>query len=156
MTSPARDVLAESRATLARLLHAVRRRVPEILTGLGVVLTVLAVLALAGAFVDDVRIGSHRATTAAGVLDGSTYLRTVVQFVDDKGGLRTPAVSYPIGLEPGQSIYVEYDTTNPQRVRVAGRSAVGGIVPMASGLVVMWLLLAPLIVWARRRRAAAG
>ncbi|RZT88505.1 hypothetical protein EV383_5448 [Pseudonocardia sediminis] len=155
MTSPASDVLAESRATAARLLRAARRRIPEILIGLGVVLTVLAVLALAGAFVDDVRIASNRATTAASVLDGSTYWRTVVQFVDDQGGLRTPAVYYPAGLEAGQSIYVEYDTTNPLRVRVAGRSAVDGILPMAGGLVVLWLVLAPVIVWLRRRRAAA-
>lgn len=152
MTSPAGDVLAESRATATRLLQAARRRVPEILLGLGVILTVLAVLALAGAFVDDVRIGSHRATTAASVLDGSTYWRTVVQFVDDKGGLQSPAVYYPSGLSAGQSIYVEYDTTNPPRVRVAGRSAVDGILPMGGGLVVLWLILGPLVVWLRRRR----
>lgn len=152
MTGPAGDVLAESMATVVRLLRAAARRVPEILIGLGVVLTVLAVLALAGAFVDDTRIAAHRATTAATVLDGSTYWRTVVQFVDDQGGLRTPAVSYPAGLSAGQSIYVEYDATNPLRVRVAGRNAIDGILPMAGGLVVLWLILGPLAVWLRRRR----
>lgn len=155
MTSPAGDVLAESRATAARLLRVAGRRVPEILIGLGVVLTVLAVLALAGAVVDDTRIASHRATTAATVLDGSTYWRTVVQFVDDQGGLRTPAVSYPVGLTAGQSIYVEYDATNPLRVRVAGRNAIDGILPITGGLVVLWLVLGPLAVWLRRRRDRA-
>ena len=152
MTSPAGDALAESRATAVRLLRAAGRRIPEIVAGLGVILTVLAVLALAGAFIDDVRISSHRATTAASVLDGSTYLRTVVQFTDDKGLLNTPAVFYPSGLTPGESIYVEYDTSNPTRVRVAGRSAVDGILPMAGGLVALWLVLGPLVVWLRRRR----
>lgn len=152
MTSPAGDALAESRATAARLLRTAWRRVPEILIGLGVVLTVLAVLALAGAVVDDTRIAAHRATTAATVLDGSTYWRTVVQFVDDKGLLRTPAVSYPAGLTAGQSIYVEYDSADPLRVRVAGRTAVEGILPMAGALVVLWLVLGPLVAWLRRRR----
>ena len=153
MTSPAADVLAESTASAGRLLRAARRKLPEIVLGLGVLLSVLAVLALAGAFLDDLRIDSHRATASATVLDGSTYWRTIVQFTDVKGQLDTPAVYYPSGLEPGQNIYVEYDTTMPNRVRVAGRSAVDGLLPMLGGVVVLWLLLGPLVVWLRRRRA---
>lgn len=156
MTSPAGDVLAESRATAARLLRAARQRVPEIVAGLGVLLTVLAVLALAGAFVDDIRIASHRATTAATVLDGSTYWRTIVQFTDDRGLLNTPTVAYPSGLSAGENIYVEYDTTNPARVRVAGRGAEDGILPMLGGVAALWIVLGPLVVWLRRRRDRAG
>lgn len=156
MSSPAGDVLAESKALAARLLRGTRRRIPEIVAWFGILLTALAVVALAGAFVDDARIGAHRATTAATVLEGSTYWRTVVQFTDDKGLLASPAVAYPSGLSAGENIYVEYDTSNPWRVRVAGRSAVDGILPMAGGVVVLWALLGPLVVWLRRRRAAAG
>lgn len=155
MTSPAGDVLAESRLLASRLLRQTARRVPEIVAGVAVVLSVLTVLALAGAVMNDVRIASHRATTAASVLDGSTYWRTIVQFTDDEGQLRTPSVLYPSGLSVGENIYVEYDASQPDRVRVAGRSAVDGILPTALGLVVLGTVFGPLVVWLRRRRAAA-
>ena len=155
MTSPAGDVLAESRALASRLLRATGRKMPEIVAWIAVVLSVLTVLALAGAVMNDVRIASHRATTAATVLDGSTYFRTIVQFSDDRGQLRTPSVLYPSGLSAGENIYVEYDATQPERVRVAGRSAVDAILPTALGLVVLWAVFGPLVIWLRRRRAAA-
>lgn len=135
-----------------RLLRQVGRRVPEIVAGLAVVLSLLTVLALAGAVMNDVRIAGHRATTAATVLDGSDYWRTIVQFTDDEGQLRTPGVLYPSGLSAGENIYVEYDASQPDRVRVAGRSAVDGILPTAIGLVVIWAVFGPLVVWLRRRR----
>ncbi|MDQ4118679.1 MAG: hypothetical protein M3235_17210 [Actinomycetota bacterium] len=156
MTSPAGDVLAESRALASRLLRATGRRMPEIVAGVAVVLAVLTVLALAGAVMNDVRISGHRATTAATVLDGSTYTRTIVQFTDDEGRLRTPSVLYPAGLSAGENIYVEYDATQPERVRVAGRSWIDGVLPTALGLVVLAAVFGPLVVWLRRRRAAAG
>lgn len=155
VTSPAGDVLAESRALASRLLRATGRRMPEIVAGIAVVLAVLTVLALAGAVMNDVRISAHRATTAATVLDGSTYVRTIVQFTDDEGQLRTPSVLYPVGLSAGESIYVEYDATEPDRVRVAGRSWVDGILPTAGGLAVLAAVFGPLVLWLRRRRDAA-
>ncbi len=155
MTSPAGDVLAESRALASRLLRQVGRKVPEIVAGVAVVLSLLAVLALAGAVMNDVRISAHRATTAATVLDGSTYWRTIVQFTDDKGQLRSPSVLYPSGLSAGESIYVEYDASSPDRVRVAGRSALDGVLPAAGGIVLLWAVFGPLVVWLRRRRDAS-
>jgi len=156
VTSPAGDVLAESRALASRLLRATGRRMPEIVAWVAVVLSILTVLALAGAVMTAVRISSHRATTAATVLDGSTYLRTIVQFTDDEGQLRTPSVLYPSGLTAGESIYVEYDATEPDRVRVAGRSWVDGVLPTALGLVALWVVFGPLVIWLRRRRDAAA
>lgn len=156
MTSPAGDVLAESRALATWLLRAAGRKVPEIVAGIAVVVTLLALLALAGAVMNDVRITSHRATTAATVLDGSTYWRTIVRFTDDDGQLRSPSVLYPSGLSAGENIYVEYDATRPDRVRVAGRNALDGVLPTAAGLVVLWAVFGPLVVRLRRRRDAAG
>ena len=155
MTSPAGDVLAESRALASRLLRATGRKMPEIVAGIAVVLSILTVLALAGAVMNDVRIAGHRATTAATVLDGSTFASTVVQFTDDTGQLRTPSVLYPAGLSAGENIYVEYDATDPDRVRVAGRSWIDGALPTAGGLVVLWVVFGPLVIWLRRRRDAA-
>ena len=155
VTSPAGDVLAESRALVSRLLRATGRKLPEIVAGVAVVLSILTVLALAGAVMNDIRISAHRATTAATVLDGSTWARTIVQFSDDEGRLQTPSVLYPAGLSAGDNIYVEYDATQPDRVRVAGRSWVDGVLPTLLGLVVLWAVFGPLVVWLRRRRDAA-
>ena len=154
MTSPTGDVLTETRAAAGRLLGRVRYRVPEIVAGIGVTLTLLALIALGGAFLTDIRIDANRATTAATVLDGSSYWRSVVRFVDDEGRLQTPGsgISYPVGLVPGENIYVEYDTTEPTRVRVAGRTAVDGVLPVAGGIAAVWVVLGPAYVALRRRR----
>lgn len=152
---PTEDVLAESRALAGRLFGALRRRVPEIVLGVGAVWTLLALIALGAAVLDDVRISAHQATTAATVLDGSDYLRTAVRFVDDEGRLQTPGsgVFYPAGLTPGENIYVEYDSTDPSRVRVAGRNAVDGLLPTAGGILAGWVLVTPVYLAVRRRRA---
>lgn len=158
MTSPTGDVLTETRAAAGRLLGRVRHRVPEIVAGVAATLTLLALIALGGAFLDDARIDAHRATTAATVLDGSGYWRSVVRFVDDEGRLQTPGsgIHYPAGLTSGEHIYVEYDTTEPTRVRVAGRTAVQGILPVAGGIVAVWAVLGPVCVALRRRRDRAA
>ncbi|MBC3189613.1 DUF3592 domain-containing protein [Pseudonocardia sp. C8] len=158
MTSPTGDVLTETRAAASRLLGRVRYRVPEIVAGIGVTLTLLGLIALGGAFLDDIRIDAHRATTAATVLDGSSYWRSVVRFVDHEGRLQTPGsgISYPAGLTPGQNIYVEYDITEPTRVRVAGRTALDGVLPVAGGIAAVWVVLGPLHVALRRRRDRAA
>ncbi|MFP5069410.1 DUF3592 domain-containing protein [Pseudonocardia nantongensis] len=153
-TSPTEDVLTESRAAAGRILAALRRRVPEIVLGVGVVWTLLALIALGGAALDDARISANQATTAATVLDGSDYWRTVVRYVDGEGRLQTPGagISYPVGLTPGQNLYVEYDSTEPTRVRVAGRNAVDGILPTLGGIAAGWVLVAPVYLVLRRRR----
>lgn len=157
VTSPTGDVLTETRAAAGRILERVRYRVPEIVAGAGITLTLLALLALGGAFLNDFRIDSQRATTAATVLDGSNYWRSVVRFVDNEGSLQTPGsgIFYPAGLTPGQNIYVEYDTTEPTRVRVAGRTAVDGILPVAGGIAAVWVVFGPATVALRRRRDRA-
>lgn len=153
-SGPTGDVLTESRAAAGRMLATVRRRVPEIVLGVGVVWTLLALIALGGAALDDARISANQATTAATVLDGSSYWRTVVRYVDDQGRLQTPGagVAYPAGLTPGENIYVEYDAAEPTRARVAGRNAVDGILPTAAGIAAGWVLVGPAYLALRRRR----
>jgi hypothetical protein len=51
---------------------------------------------------------------------------------------------------------VEYDLTEPERVRVAGRSALGSVVPLLLAVLVSWALLGPLALWLRRRRARSA
>ena len=145
---------------LASLLRPVGRaivgRLPEIVAGIAVLVTVLAGLALAGAAVDDRAIAANPAVSEAEVLEGSTFARTLVRFTAASGEAVVPeaGVFYPRGLQVGESVAVEYDVTNPDLVRVAGRSAVDGVLPLLAGVAVVWAALLPLALWLRRRRAA--
>jgi hypothetical protein len=144
-------------ASLFRPLgRAIAGRLPEIVAGIAVLATVLAALALAGAVIDDRAIAANPAVAEAEVLDGSTFMRTLVQFTVASGEAVVPehGVFYPRGLQVGDSVAVEYDVTNPDLVRVAGRTALDGVVPLLAGVAVVWLTLLPLALWLRRRRAA--
>ena len=115
---------------LASLLRPVRvalaRRAAEIVLGLAVLITVLAGFAVAGAAVDDRAIAANPATAQAEVLEGSNFVRTLVRFTVANGEVWVPerGVFYPRGLQPGDTVAVEYDVTDPDLVRVAGRGAV--------------------------------
>ena len=147
---------------LASLLRPVRetlaRRTAEIVLGLAVLITVLAGFAVAGAAVDDRAIAANPATAQAEVLEGSNFVRTLVRFTVANGEVWVPerGVFYPRGLQVGSTIAVEYDVTDPALVRVAGRSALGSMVPLLLSTLVGWLVLGPLALWIRRRRPATA
>jgi hypothetical protein len=146
---------------LASLLRPVRkalvRRTAEIVLGLAVLITVLAGFAVAGAAVDDRAIAANPATAQAEVLEGSNFVRTLVRFTVANGEVRVPerGVFYPRGLQPGDAVAVEYDVTDPDLVRVAGRGAFGSTGPLLLAVLGSWVLLGPLALWIRRRRSAA-
>jgi len=144
--------LTELVGTVAPALHAVRRRASEIVVGLAVVVTALAALALAGAAVDDAAIDTDRAVTTAEVLDASAS-RTLIRFTGPNGQAVVPerGVQYPRGLATGDTVTVEYDASDPEQVRVAGRSVVDGIVPVLLGVAGVWAVLGPTAVRLRRR-----
>lgn len=143
---------------LASLMRPVRRfavtRSAEIVAGIAVLATVLGLLALAGAAVDDRAIAANPGYAQAEVLDGSTFARTVVRFTVASGETVVPefGVFYPSGLQVGQSVAVEYDLGNPELVRVAGSSAFGEALPLALALAAVWAVLGPIALWLRRRR----
>jgi hypothetical protein len=145
----------ELAATIRPAVVQVRRRAPEIVMGLAVLVTVLSGLAVMGSLVDDAAIDSNRATAQAEVLEGSTFLRTLVSFTMANGQAVVPerGVFHPRGLSAGQVVAVEYDVTDPELVRVAGRSTGAGVWPLVVTAAVGWAVLAPLSVWLRRRRA---
>lgn len=155
-TGTTRTRAIDELASLVRPLgRFVATRLPEIVAGIAALVTVLAALALAGAALDDRRISDNRAVAEAEVLEGSTFARTLVRFTVANGEAVVPehGVFYPRGLEVGESVAVEYDVTDPELVRVAGRSAVDGVPPLALGVAVVWAVLGPLALWLRRRRA---
>ncbi len=145
------DELASLVRPLGRFMTT---KASEIVTGIAVLATVLGLLALAGAAVDDRSISANPGYAQAEVLDGSTFARTVVRFTVASGETVAPehGVFYPSGLTVGESVAVEYDLANPELVRVAGRSALDGVLPLLLGVVVVWALLGPLALWLRRRR----
>ncbi|WP_219412868.1 DUF3592 domain-containing protein [Pseudonocardia nigra] len=140
---------------LRPLALAVTRRLPEIVAGLAVLVTALVAFAIAGSALDDRAIAANPAVAQAEVLEGSSFARTLVRFTVANGEAVVPerGVFYPRGLQPGETVAVEYDVTDPELVRVAGRSALTSSVPLLLGVLVVWALLGPLSLWLRRRRA---
>jgi hypothetical protein len=144
------EVVAAGRA----VLRFAERRLPELVTALAVVVTALCALAMAGAAVDDAAIDDDRAVAGAEVLDGSGFTRTLVRFTTANGQTVIPehGVFYPGGLAPGDLIAVEYDVTDPELVRVAGRTVASSSWPLLLGVAAVWAVLGPLALWLRRRR----
>ncbi|WP_214407842.1 DUF3592 domain-containing protein [Pseudonocardia lacus] len=139
-------------------LRHTSRRLPEVVAGLAVLAALVSVLALVGAWIDDRTIAANPAIAQAEVLDGSSFARTLVRFTVANGEAVVPelGVYYPRGLEVGQTVAVEYDVTNPEHVRVAGRSVLDGVLPLLLMTAGSWVLLVPTAVWLRRRRARAN
>jgi hypothetical protein len=76
----------------------------------------------------------------------------VVRFNTEDGRVYIPpnGVLYPTDLQAGQLVRVEYDSRNPDLVRVAGRTAVISLLPVLSALAVLWAVLLP-TYWLLRR-----
>ncbi len=144
----------ELRLLVLPLVRPVVRHGPEVVIGIAVLLSVLGLLVLVGAARDDVAIEAHLGQATAQVLDGSTWVRTLVRFTTPDGQVHTPelGVAYPRGLRAGELVRVQYDTTKPDLVRVAGRSWVVGLGPVLGGIAVLWALALPLAGWLRARR----
>jgi hypothetical protein len=144
----------EVAATVRPAVTVLRRRLPEIVLGVAVLVTVLAGLALVGSAIDDPAIDADPVTTRAEVLEGSTFFRTLVRFTLENGQAVVPehGLAHPRGLDAGQLVEVEYSAADPELVRVSGRSTAGGIVPMVVGVAVTWVVLGPAALWLRRRR----
>ena|SRR5215211_247683 len=116
------------------------------------VLTFLCLMALIGAWRDDVAISTHTGKATAAVVSVS-LARTIIRFPTPDGAVHSPrtGVLYPNGLQPGQLIRIEYDVRNPELARVADRDASIGLVPALITVATVWIVLAPLGLWLRRR-----
>ncbi|GAA1868589.1 hypothetical protein GCM10009836_56350 [Pseudonocardia ailaonensis] len=152
------DTLEEAGRTARAVGRTLRRKLPEILLGLAIVTTVLVALGFAGAVLDDVSISRNEAVATAEVLEGSTAARTLIRFPTPNGELRVPerGVYYPRGLTPGTTVEVEYDRTEPDLVRVAGRTAFSGLLPSLGLAAAGWVVFGGASWGVRRRRQASG
>lgn len=129
-----------------------RRRVGVVVVlSVAGLLTLLALVLVAGAYRNDSLISSDRGTADAEVVSVS-WRRTVVRFETEDGVVHIPkdGVLYPDGLVVGQRLLVEYDRGNPELVRVAGRSAALSLLPGGTTVLFTWLAAAP-VLWLLRR-----
>jgi hypothetical protein len=132
-------------------LSRVRRIATIVLLALSGLVSLLCVLLLIGCWLDDAAISSRTGHATAEVVS-EAFNRTVIRFDTPDGAVRIPpdGVLYPQGLEKGQLVRVEYDTADPDLVRVAGRGAWLAYLPVATTLLGWWAVVLPTLWWLRR------
>ena len=109
--------------------------------------TLQSLLLVAGAWRNDLAIESNMGVAPAEVLSAGPRRSTVEFVTPDRVTYRPElGVLYPSELATGMRIYVEYDTTNPDLVRVQHRNAALAIVPAGSIAVVAWLIAAGALI----------
>lgn len=126
-----------------------------ILAGL---MTLQSLLLVAGAWRNDKAIERDMGVALAEVLSAGPR-RSTIEFVTPERVTYRPelGVLYPSELSPGMRIYVEYDKSDPDLVRVQGRNASLSIVPAGSIIVVVWAVAGTVLLglaWMQRRSAA--
>ncbi|HPX36520.1 MAG TPA: DUF3592 domain-containing protein [Mycobacterium sp.] len=104
------------------------------------IVTLQSVLLVAGAWRNDRQIERHMGVAEAEVLSAGPRRSTVEFVTPDRVTYRPElGVLYPSELATGMRIYVEYDKSNPNLVRVQDRNAALAIIPAGSIAVVGWL-----------------
>jgi hypothetical protein len=129
------------------------RRITVTLTAVGAVITGLCLCLIIGVWANDLAIEARTGHATAEVLSVG-FARTVVRFTTPDQAVHIPpnGVLYPSGLAVGQLVRVEYDTTNPDLVRVAGRGVRLALLPVGSVVFVVWAVVGSVIWWLRRER----
>ncbi|MEU0545957.1 DUF3592 domain-containing protein [Nocardia sp. NPDC005978] len=124
------------------------RRARKVVVILAIAVSVLSVLLVLAAWRNDHLIGSDRGVTSGEVIEAGR-LRSAISFVTPDGVTHNPklGVLYPTKLTKGERINVEYQRSDPDLVRVAGRDARVAVIPALSVIVVTWALALPLL-WA--------
>ncbi|MEE4024087.1 DUF3592 domain-containing protein [Gordonia sp. PKS22-38] len=125
----------------------VLRRTQYVLVLLGMVISTMALVLVAGCHRNDAQIDRNMATVMADVVSADR-LHAAVNFQTPDGDFHSPRLGllYPTELTQGQRISVEYDATNPDLARPAGRSWTLAIIPALSIIVVGWLIVGAVMV----------
>nr|WP_120490985.1 DUF3592 domain-containing protein [Corynebacterium lactis] len=121
------------------------RRLRQLLLFLLTCLLVSCAGMVVGSWLNDRAINANRGEAVANVRSVEV-MRTTVDFVDGNGDFQSPPTGllYPVGLEEGQRVRVEYNRADPNVVRVAGRAWTLSIIPAASIAFVGLIVAAPL------------
>lgn len=149
----AAEVVVEAGRTARAFGVTVLRTLPQVLVGFAVLVTALCAVAFAGSLADDLAIDRDRGTATAEVLDAG-FGRTLVRFPVADGQLEVPerGVYYPRGLQTGATVEVEYARSEPDLVRVAGRTAWAGLPLLLAFAAGGWLVFGGASALVRRRR----
>jgi hypothetical protein len=134
-----------------------RRIAATTLLVVGCAFSALCLLLLVATWNDDRQIDSHEGRAVADVLSVA-FNRTAVRFVTPDGTIVIPSmgIQYPTGLATGERVRVEYDTQNPELVRVAGRDFRLAFLPVGMALAVCWAIVGPAYWLLRRRRPVSS
>ena len=126
-----------------------------VVLGVASLITLLGVVLVLGAFRNDQVIAENRGI-ATGQVEQVLFDRTLVRYETPDGVSHSPenGVLYPEGLTAGQLVRIEYDTTDPELAKVAGRTWLVTLLPVASTLLITWLVAAPLLWFLRTRLRA--
>lgn len=125
------------------------RRGKQLVAAFAAFTTAVCLGMVATAALNDYRIGRDQAFATADVVNVGV-LRTTVRFPDEYGVYHQPdrGLLYPIGLEAGQRVRVEYQKSEPRNVKVQGRGWTLAWIPALSSLAVamvlsggLWLLV---------------
>ncbi|MBS9534383.1 hypothetical protein KIH27_12390 [Mycobacterium sp. M1] len=103
--------------------------------------TLQSVLLVAGAWRNDIAIEGNMGVAEAEVLSAGPRRSTIEFVTPDRVTYRPElGVLYPSELATGMRIYVEYDKSDPDLVRVQHRTAALAIIPAGSIAVLAWLI----------------
>ncbi|MEY8566197.1 DUF3592 domain-containing protein [Corynebacterium sp.] len=138
----------------------VHRRLVQLVLALFLLATAVCGMVVVNAAVNDVKISRDRGVAVADVLsEGAT---TLVRFRDDTGVYHQPdrGLKYPTGLSRGDRVYVDYQRSDPENVKVQGRAWTLSLIPAVSVWVVATavtgLLFGAVRLWWRRGKAGEG
>lgn len=129
----------------------IHRRLTQLVIALYACAMLGCVAMVVGPYLNDQRIEEHPGRALARVTS-VTKFRTTVDYQDESGIFHSPrpGLLYPSGLGEGQRVWVEYAKSNPEIVKVEGRSWTLSLLPAGSVAAVSTLIAAILLAVLRR------
>ena len=120
-----------------------RRRAHQAVLALYAFATLGSVAMVAGPALNDARIQANPGRGTAIVTEAGR-MRTFVEYQTEDGQLVSPprGLLYPTGLGEGQQVWVTYDKTDPDLVKVEGRGWALALTPALSPWAVATLVAA--------------
>jgi hypothetical protein len=139
----------------------VHRRLVQLVLALFLLASAVCGMVVVNAGVNDLKISRDRGVAVADVLsDGPT---TLVRFRDDAGVYHQPdrGLKYPTGLSQGDRVYVDYQRSDTENVKVQGRGWTLSVIPalsvwVAAAVVTGALFVALQVWWRRGQRGTTG